>query len=264
MTALALGMGIENAEKVASGIIRQKMNSETIANGKEFKLKTHGHPLSLKVGRPEKKTDRVSLEKVSFETIKELQLNLDLSKRGTQCLVSTIKKSAPVELGVINDLNKAEQNLKDEYSISSITCEVNGDELCQRDIVFVKDIQSFILNIMEQRKLDPKKAFVRVGIDGGSGFLKVCISIFELDELKNLTENSANLGSGVQKLQFLAIVEDIPETYNNMKTILDHLNLDSLPFYIAWDLKLANMLLGLSSHGAKFGCLFCEGEKNQN
>ena len=48
-----------------------------------------------------------------------------------------------------------------------------------------------------------------------------------------------------------------------MKTILD-LNLDSLPFYIVWDLKLANMLLGLSSHGAKFGCLFCEGEKNQN
>ena len=97
MTALALGMGIENAEKVASGIIRQKMNSETIANGKEFKLKTHGHPLSLKVGRPEKKTDRVSLEKVSFETIKELQLNLDLSIRGTQCLVSTIKKSEPAK-----------------------------------------------------------------------------------------------------------------------------------------------------------------------
>ena len=84
-------MGIENAEKVASGIIRQKMNSETIAIGKEIKLKTHGHPLFLKVGRPEKKTDRVSLEKVSFETIKELQLNLDLSKRGTQCLVSTME-----------------------------------------------------------------------------------------------------------------------------------------------------------------------------
>ena len=90
--------------------------------------------------------------------------------------------------------------MKDEYSISSITCEVNGDELCQRDIVFVKDIQSFILNIMEQRKLDPKQAFVRVGIDGGGGFLKVCVSIFEPDELKNLTENSGNLGSGVQKL----------------------------------------------------------------
>ena len=47
---------------------------------------------------------------------------------------------------------------------------------------------------------------------------------------------------------------DFPETFFSS-------NFEHLMIFSAWDLKLANMLLGLSAHGAKFGCLFCEGEK---
>ena len=30
----------------------------------------------------------------------------------------------------------------------------------------------------------------------------------------------------------------------------------------AWDLKLANLALGISSHGGKFSCLYCESERD--
>lgn len=33
-------------------------------------------------------------------------------------------------------------------------------------------------------------------------------------------------------------------------------------FILAWDLKLANIVLGLSAHGGRFSCLYCEGLKN--
>ena len=88
-------------------------------------MNTLGRPITIKVGRPDKKSDRTSFNQISFETIKELQLNLDLSKRGTEKLVSTLMKSVNtkvVESGITSALLNSEKELRDAYEKKYTFC----------------------------------------------------------------------------------------------------------------------------------------------
>ena len=69
-----------------------------------------------------------------------------------------------------------------------------------------------------------------------------------------------NLDSGVKHLVLLAVVEGIPETYANLKTIMEKLNLESNSFYfkLTSDLKLDMILLGMMSNSSSFPCPYCE------
>ena len=53
------------------------------------------------------------------------------------------------------------------------------------------------------------------------------------------------------------------ETYENVKKILDHVDLGIIKFkdIIASDLKLINMIVGIQSHSATCPCPFCEWKK---
>ena len=94
--------------------------------------------------------------------------------------------------------------------------------------------------------MNPYNIIVRVSINGGGGSLKICVNIFDADELKVNSNNIKNrskrrgsaeyIGAGVQCIQFIAVAEDVPETYQNIKQILDIIQLDSQGFHIAWDL----------------------------
>ena len=59
----------------------------------------------------------------------------------------------------------------------------------------------------------------------------------------------------------MAYCEDLEENYENMRTIFELLQLDQLNYVIAADLKLLNVLCGLSGHGGKYACIYCEGER---
>ena len=74
------------------------------------------------------------------------------------------------------------------------------------------------MNIISERALNPYNTIVRVSIDGGGGSLKICVNIFDADELKVNSNNLKNrskrqgsdeyIGSGLQHIQFIAIAED--------------------------------------------------------
>ena len=170
-------------------------------------------------------------------------------------------------------LSDLELTVKNYYSVQSMQFEVS-DKKVDRNLVFVKDSSDFVMNIISKRVLNPYNTIIRVSIDGGGGSLKICVNIFDADELKVNSSNIKNrskrrgsdeyIGSGVQRIQFIAIAEDVPETYQNIKQILDIIQLDSLGFHSAWDLKLANMIMGLSGYGGIHACLYCESEKSIN
>ncbi len=69
--------------------------------------------------------------------------------------------------------------------------------------------------------------------------------------------------SGSQRCQILAIAEDVPESNFNLRCILEKLKLEDVKYCLAFDLKCANIIFGLSAHGGKHACLYCEGEKDQ-
>ena len=128
------------------------------------------------------------------------------------------------------------------------------ESVLRRDLVYVQDTSAFIMNLISERYLDPFKTVVRVSIDGGGEFLKVIVNVFDPEN-----DSGKYLDSGVQRCQILAITENVPETNFNLKTILDKLNLQDVTYCLAFDLKCANIIFGLSGHNGKRACLWCEG-----
>ena len=64
--------------------------------------------------------------------------------------------------------------------------------------------------------------------------------------------------TGVNKMIVLALVRDIPETYENVKLIFKKANLNDIKFKLACNLKILNVILGLSSHEGKHSCMYCD------
>ena len=118
-----------------------------------------------------------------------------------------------------------------------------------------------IKEVIHQRGMNPSKALVRIGTDDGQSSLKTVCSIFEPDELENQSKGAKD--SGVNKVLILAFVENCDETRNNVKTIMDLINLkpDDIDFVKAQDLKMTNFELGIKSHSSTHACYICDGTK---
>ena len=59
----------------------------------------------------------------------------------------------------------------------------------------------------------------------------------------------------------IAACEQIPETYENFKTLLDELQLSGLSYMLSADLKAINLLLGLQGFSSTYCCPFCTKKK---
>ncbi len=64
---------------------------------------------------------------------------------------------------------------------------------------------------------------------------------------------------GVKKLVIIGLVPDVDENYRNLLLCWVKIGLSdiSLPYTIATDLKMANILIGLMSHGCNHPCTWC-------
>ncbi len=145
-------------------------------------------------------------------------------------------------------------------------------ETVEKDIVVVKDPKEFVNYVKEERGKESVR--VKVGIDGGGGFLKACMGVIS-DEVPRSPTSSpvakkppAPIGgerfkdTGVKKLMIVGIGQGIPENHENMRTFMTELQLGSLSFCLATDLKLSNILAGLMSHASSYPCTWCQASKS--
>ena len=113
---------------------------------------------------------------------------------------------------------------------------------------------------------------MKIGMDAGGGFFKVCISVLVEDENTcgvkkrlcyedGIAAKKFKSGS-VKKLIILAIAPGLNETYDNISKVLMLLKLDKIPrlpnVKYAADLKMINLLLGLMSAALCHPCAFCD------
>ena len=105
----------------------------------------------------------------------------------------------------------------------------------------------------------------RASLDGGDKSLKMIMNIFDKyhdpEVIFTKVESKGYLCSGVKRSIVLAYCEDLEENYHNCWTILELLRFNELDSVIAADFKLLNVLLGLSGHGGKCACIYCEAPK---
>ena len=80
---------------------------------------------------------------------------------------------------------------------------------------------------MQKRSLENSKSLLlKVGTDSGCGLFKICLSVFDMDNL----ESGSKLGlskefkdSGMKKVFLVAAVADVPENYQNAKKLVEAL-----------------------------------------
>ena len=113
---------------------------------------------------------------------------------------------------------------------------------------------------------------MKFGIDGGNGFLKVCLSVQFTDDDASYNEPKGYnrqkyedgvcakdfKSTGVKKLFILAISQCTQENYDNVAEIWKILKINNFIDSVATDLKLANILAGIQAHSSTYPCTWCE------
>ena len=110
--------------------------------------------------------------------------------------------------------------------------------------------------VMNHRKLLPNEIDIKVGIDGGQGFLKCTASItYKPDERDQETpqkrikylegyEKKEFKDSSVFKTLILAIVPHMDESYVNLRMLNEKLNIGSLDYSLSEDIKVQLQMVG--------------------
>ena len=100
--------------------------------------------------------------------------------------------------------------------------------------------------MFQKREIAEALCWKRVGVDGGKGFVKVCLNIID----NSLTSHSRSNGNGkykdtgVKMIFVLAVVQDKCEMYENLREILQHMHLS-----ISKEYCLASLLRSLYKSG---------------
>ena len=132
--------------------------------------------------------------------------------------------------------------------------------------IVCSNLPALIDIILQKRQRDKNSVWIKISIDGGCGFLKLCLSIFDINDpcsKSNSVLSKKFLELGVKKAFIIGLVPDVSEHYVNVKRIWINCGINNLKNYtIATDLKLCNVLLGMMSHSSCHLCAWCNTTKD--
>lgn len=263
-----------------SQLIKQKIVDEG-ESATDFVAKVTqraGKPLRIAVNSKYEKNVSSTLL-ISVDVMQKIKVSLNLTQNKTTSLASKLRTAA-------RKRKLIEPNLKEHLS-ADIHCEDDFFEVkvfdfvftkdnkttnISRNILFCKNLKSCVKYVTHKRDVvDPR---FKIGLDGGGGFLKLCLSIQSADNDPVVRRSSRQKysdgvaskrfrDSGVKKLFILAITESTQENYHNVKLLWSSLNIDLLGGTVAVDLKLANILCGIMTHSSTYPCTWCYSKCDQ-
>ena len=261
---------VYNAEKLLdSPTTKERVASRIFDDSPSTSLSTLGNAKKTVLTPTRKSGDDVPM--VGSEELLHIQQRLNLSTRQMNKLSHDLKEASPkiIEKGAKQSLYEKNHSLDEFFDLRLLeyteTSSMSG-KLKQEWTVICRDLESFIDFVIQERGLQSDSVLIKIGIDGGGGFLKCCLSIFDPVMDGQSRKNDRDFkNSGVKKCFIIGIVPNIPETYFNLKRLWLNVGASDLdrPFTIASDLKLCNILLGLMSHSSLHPCCWCDIEKKE-
>ena len=130
-------------------------------------------------------------------------------------------------------------------------------------------IEAFVTFICDKRGYEDGDVEVDIGLDSGGGFCKICMSV---NEVKSDPELNGEVGAPPSKKQkrylatgakgsfVIGLVQEIPETYKNIKKMINELGIESLSWFnVCLDNKAKRESLGMQPCSAKYSCCYCFG-----
>ena len=208
-----------------------------------------------------------------------VQQDLSLSNQQVKTLAEDMRKASGVrnlfEPSLREKIVEKNQQLQDFFEVKICTlATVEGDkkrENFEQHVATCRDLNGLVEKVIQERNINEERMLIKIGLDGGGGFMKICLSIFKIndDPTSNITPKSNKRlrkrfkNSSVKKVFIIGVVPDIQENCINVKRLWLECGIDAVsrPFTIATDLKLCNILLGLMSHSSSHPCCWCDIKK---
>ena len=253
-------------------MILQKTSADGGSGGSRIRLTRAqgGHPIQVVTQASADHADSETSGQVTAETMAVLQRNLSLSTRQTIEAGKIIRRQEAGGISVESNFQRKLQERGRQLSSFFEVRKIEFDGSCAgqrevRDVVFCNGVADLVAEVAERRQIQNPQC--KVGIDGGGGFIRVCLTVTEAEQVtpqpspvKWIPPSAGNkyTDGGVKKIFLLAIVESVRENYNNLLAITQPLTLHSMNYTIAANLKVANLLCGLQSHASSHPCCWCE------
>lgn len=270
----------KSSDKLASSIIVQK---KQYTNSSLCKLSTIvGRPINVVIPNANVYVPKYSTI-FSVDDMNKLRNDMNLSNNQTRQLSKHIRSASGYRRIIqprIRESLYAENHQLDQLfevkSIPFVKKEKNMIVPSEKHTVYCVNpnkLRDFIVN---SRNYEDEELLLKVAVDGGGGFMKVCLSVQRLQD-QNLQCDERSLlkqgvapktlkDSSVKKIMILAIAPDVQENYDNMLQLWNLLQLQDTNtlqnHFIATDLKLANIVLGLMAHGSLHPCSWCDVAKS--
>ena len=173
-------------------------------------------------------------KKFLFQTkdIIGISKDLQLSNKETKILARDIRIATgsrkSVEPNSREEINKINHQLDNFFEVRNLAYRTENkeskvSEIVYRPTVVCKDISTLLDKVIQKRKkIESDSLLLKISIDGGGGFLKICVSLFDIDKPQPSEDNSLAkrfLESGVKKVVLIGIVPDVSENYANVKKL---------------------------------------------
>ena len=158
-----------------------------------------------------------STPKLTTLALVNVQINTDLSNNKLKKLVRTVNKTSSskvVEPNFYMNFIRAGQHLSDFFSCSDLKI---TDGKGVRVVAYCDDLSSLLNHVIQSRKISGGY-FVKLGIDGGKGFLKFCLGIVDTalrDETssqpqKQIPTQKTGKDTGIKRQILDAVSKDLP------------------------------------------------------
>lgn len=178
--------------------------------------------------------------------VKELKASCsnNMSEKSVRTFIANFRRKFgknSVEPGIIEKIREATHTLDEYFEVSSIEIN-NGTE--SKTLVFCNKLNQFLAFVLDYRSYED--VVIKIGIDGGAGSLKVCMSV--------QNPSAPVIGfkdTGVNKIFILAIAFGVDESYENVEIMFNKIDIQNLisciyqnNIVIVGDLKIINIILG--------------------
>ena len=134
-------------------------------------------------------------------------------------------------------------------------------------VAHCKSLLDLLNRVLISREIS-SELLVKLGIDGGKGFMKFCLSVVDKSSLENETSKNPPTersltqcvakDTGVKRQMLVAVIEDFPEIYENVHQVWSLVGCGDVKLFVACDLKMVNILYGLQAHSSSHPCAWCD------
>ena len=269
-------------EQIAAEVIRRK-TAEASSSSSSIELKTNGGK-TMKVPIPKASTSKARFPDetpIPAEEFQKLLTAAGVSNNQGKTIAEALRNWKGRKFftpDLAKEISQMDKTLEDFYKVKDVLVDSsrkdedldeNGKVL--RPLFYCDDVPGLIQYIMQKRGYPgDTQYFVKIGIDKGGCFLKVCLNIekkwdaFSSPRHKRRRANFKDglfpnkfKSSGVKKLIPLALIQDTTESFDNLELIVNLLDLNSLEYCPAMDIKCGLTMLGLGTAASSFPCPYC-------